>query len=173
MAEEEKEEEIVVKKSGDSRVLIMMVLCIAVIILTPAGVYYSMGAFINTAKEEVDNVESKNYHEVVMDDITVPAFKTMGKHFIQVQITVHVSNESLVGLFAESKDGAKSLVKVFTANTIDILRTRKIEELDGSIAQKKKLQNDIMRMMNDVKNELAPDKKGEIFRLYFSKYTIQ
>ena len=46
MAEEENKEaegeEIVVKKSGNSQVMIMMVLCIAVILLTPFAVIYTL-----------------------------------------------------------------------------------------------------------------------------------
>lgn len=165
-------EEIVVKKPGDSRVIIMMVLCMAVIVLTPAGVYYSMSAFMNTAAETVEK-EPDDYTEVFMEKITVNTAGSIGSHFIQVEVTLHISDPSMASLFEDPKDGNKSLKRVFKAKVIDTLRVRNIKEFDGSAAQKKKLEDDLMRILNDTKTQMAPEKKGQIFRLFFSEYTIQ
>ena len=169
---EENDEEIIVKKPGDSRIIIMMILCMAVIVLTPAGVYYSMGAFMNTAAETVEK-EPDDYTEVVMDKITVNTAGSIGSHFIQVEITLHLSDPEMAKLFEEPKDGNKSLKRVFKAKVIDTLRVRNIKEFDGSAAQKKKLEDDLMRILNDTKNQMAADVTGQIFRLFFSEYTIQ
>ena len=117
--------------------------------------------------------EARDYYEVVMDDITSSIAKTKGQHFIQVEVVVHLSNVGLTDLFALPENYSKTLVNIYRANIIDILRTSKFEELDGSSDQKKKLQNDIMHMMNNTNEVFAPEKKGKIVRIFFSKYTLQ
>lgn len=177
MADEAENEDVVVNKSGDSRVLIMMVLCMAVIVLTPLGVYYAMGTFLNTAAETVANNSSQDYEEIVMEKITVNTQGSRGQHFIQVEITLHVSKKEMVKLFIEPKDAVegdpKSLKKVFQAKIIDALRMRKMEDIDGSAAQKRKLADDIRRILNHTKMQMQPDVEGQVTRLFFSQYSIQ
>ena len=63
--------------------------------------------------------------------------------------------------------------KVFQAKIIDILRTKVMEDLEGSASVKKKLEKDVLLTLNGVKNELAPEIQGQVMRVYFSKYILQ
>ena len=70
MAEEENKEaegeEIVVKKSGNSQVMIMMVLCIAVILLTPFAVIYTLRVFDGAEQADVSSaIETKQPTDVI------------------------------------------------------------------------------------------------------------
>ena len=79
----------------------------------------------------------------------------------------------MLALFQDPADGVKSLKKVFHAKIIDILRTKVMEDLEGSASVKKKLEKDVLLTLNAVKNELAPEVQGQVIRVYFSKYILQ
>lgn len=178
MADEEKKdgegEEIVVKKSGNSQIMIMMVLCIAVILLTPFAVIYTLRIFDGAEQEKVSDVEPEDYQEVTLDEISVNISRSSGQHIILVELTLHLTKgPAMKGLFEDPADGVKSLKKVFQANIIDILRTKVMEDLEGSASVKKKLEKDIMLTLNSVKNELAPEIQGQVMRVFFSRYILQ
>ncbi|MCM8530402.1 MAG: flagellar basal body-associated FliL family protein [Lentisphaeraceae bacterium] len=178
MADEEKKdgegEEIVVKKSGNSQIMIMMVLCIAVILLTPFAVIYTLRIFDGAEQEKVSDVEPEDYQEVTLDEISVNISRSSGQHIVLVELTLHLTKgPAMKALFEDPADGVKSLKKVFQANIIDILRTKVMEDLEGSASVKKKLEKDIMLTLNSVKNELAPEIQGQVMRVFFSRYILQ
>lgn len=176
MAEEENEEkeEIVVKKSGGSKqIMIMFVLCIAVIILTPVAVLYALKIFDGTEPEKV-SAEPDKYNEVTLEEISVNISRSSGQHVILVELTIHLTPEpQMMALFMKPGEGAKSLLKVFQAEIIDILRTKVMEDLEAGNSVKKKLEQDIKLTLNKVKSELAPDIPGQVLRVYFSRYMLQ
>ncbi|MCM8535177.1 MAG: flagellar basal body-associated FliL family protein [Lentisphaeraceae bacterium] len=178
MADEEKKdgegEEIVVKKSGNSHIMIMMVLCIAVILLTPFAVIYTLRIFDGAEQEKISDVEPEDYQEVTLDEISVNISRSSGQHIVLVELTLHLTKgPKMKALFEDPADGVKSLKKVFQANIIDILRTKVMEDLEGSASVKKKLEKDIMLTLNSVKNELAPEIQGQVMRVFFSRYILQ
>jgi len=176
MADEEKNEnneEIVVKKSGNKQVMIMFVLCIAVIVLTPVAVLYALKIFDGTEQEKVRD-KPKKYQEVTLDEISVNISRSSGQHVILVEITLHLTDDpEILPLFLKPGEGAKSLLKVFQAEIIDILRTRVMEDLEAGNTVKKKLEKDIKLTLNNVKSELAPEIPGQVLRVYFSRYMLQ
>lgn len=170
---EENKEEIVVKKSGNKQIMIMFVLCIAVIVLTPVAVIYALNIFDGTEPEKV-RAEPDKYQEVTMDEISVNISRSSGQHVILVELTIHLTNEpEILALFNKPGEGAKSLLKVFQAEIIDILRTRVMEDLEAGNTVKKKLEKDIKLTLNKVKSELAPEVPGQVMRVYFSRYMLQ
>lgn len=168
-------EEIVVKKSGNSQVMIMMVLCIAVILLTPFAVIYTLRVFDGAEQADVSSaIETKKYQEVTLEGISVNISRSSGQHIILVDVTLHLTEQpAMKALFEDPADGVKSLKKVFQAKIIDILRTKVMEDLEGSASVKKKLEKDVLLTLNGVKNELAPEIQGQVMRVYFSKYILQ
>lgn len=175
MADEEaKEEEIVVKKSGNSQIMIMFVLCISVIVLTPFAVLYALKVFDGTDHEEVQQSPGDKYSEVTITGISVNIADSSGQHVALVELTMHVTPETkMVALFGDGKDGSRSLLKVFQANIIDILRVQTMKDLEGEASKKKKLEDMIKVKLNQVKSELANDITGQVLRVYFSKYMLQ
>ncbi len=175
MAEEnENKEEIVVKKSGNKQIMIMFILCIAVILLTPAAVIYALKTFDGTPEEKVITV-TDDYSEITMENITVNISRSSGQHLLMVDLTLHITNTpEMIALFAKPADGGpKSLLKVFNAEIIDILRTKVMEDLEAGGGVKKKLEQDIKLTLNKVKTQLQPGVEGEVMRVYFSKYMLQ
>ena len=79
----------------------------------------------------------------------------------------------MLALFGDGKDGGKSLKKVFQAEIIDIMRIQTMKDLEGEASKKKKLEERIKVKLNQIKSELAPDIKGQILRVYFSRYMLQ
>jgi flagellar basal body-associated protein FliL len=176
MAEEEikEEEEIVVKKSGNSQVMIMMVLCIAVILLTPFAVIYTLRIFDGAESEKVGTSEPLKYQEVTLDEISVNIARSGGQHIVLVELTIHLTpGDKMKALFEDPAEGSTSLKKVFQSQIIDILRTKVMEDLEGSASVKKKLEKDVLLTLNKVKNELASDIQGQVIRVYFSRYILQ
>ena len=170
---EENNEEIVVKKSGNSQIMIMFILCLAVIILTPFSVFYVLDIF-NGVEPEKASVQHDEYQEVTMEDISVNISRSSGQHVILVELTIHVTPEpEMKALFMKPAEGQVSLLKVFQAEIIDILRTKVMEDLEGSNSVKRKLEKDIKLTLNKVKNELQPKIPGQVLRVYFSKYMLQ
>ena len=176
MADEEnaeEKEEIVVKKSGNKQIMIMFVLCIAVIVLTPVAVLYALNIFDGTEPEKVGE-GPKKYQEVTLDEISVNISRSSGQHVILVEITLHLTDDAaLMPLFLKPGEGGKSLLKVFQAEIIDILRTRVMEDLEAGNTVKKKLEKDIKLTLNNIKGELAPEVPGQVLRVYFSRYMLQ
>lgn len=170
---EENSEEIVVKKSGSKQIMIMFVLCIAVIVLTPVAVLYALKIFDGTDQEKTSE-EPDKYNEVTLDEISVNISRSSGQHIILVELTVHVTSEpEMLLLFDKPAEGTVSLKKVFQAEIIDILRTKVMEDLEAGNSVKKKLEKDIKLTLNKVKAELAPEIKGQVLRVYFSRYMLQ
>ncbi|MCM8525942.1 MAG: flagellar basal body-associated FliL family protein [Lentisphaeraceae bacterium] len=177
MADEEKpqedNEEIVVKKSGSKQIMIMFVLCIAVIVLTPVAVLYALKIFDGTEPEKT-SAEPDKYNEVTMEEISVNISRSSGQHVILVEVTIHLTSEpEMLKLFEKPAEGSTSLLKVFQAEIIDILRTKVMEDLEAGNSVKKKLEKDIKLTLNKVKAELAPHIKGQVLRVYFSRYMLQ
>ena len=171
--EESNGEEIVVKKSGNKQIMIMFVLCIAVIVLTPVAVLYALNIFDGTEPEKV-SAEPDKYTEVTMEEISVNISRSSGQHLILVEITLHLTpDDKMKLLFEKPAEGAKSLLKVFQAEIIDILRTKVMEDLEAGNSVKKKLEKDIKLTLNKIKNELAPEVPGQVLRVYFSRYMLQ
>ena len=168
-------EEIVVKKSGNSQIMIMMVLCIAVILLTPFAVIYTLRIFDGAEQEKVSgDTTLQDYEEVTLSEISVNISRSSGQHIILVDLTLHITKgPKMKALFEDPADGMKSLKKVFQAKVIDILRTKVMEDLEGSASVKKKLEKDVLLTINSVKNELAPEIQGQVIRVYFSRYILQ
>lgn len=170
---EENSEEIVVKKSGSKQIMIMFVLCIAVIVLTPVAVLYALKIFDGTEPEKT-TAEPDKYTEVTMEEISVNIGRSSGQHVILVEVTAHLTSEpEMFALFQKPAEGQVSLLKVFQAEIIDILRTKVMEDLEAGNSVKKKLEKDIKLTLNKVKAELAPSVPGQVLRVYFSRYMLQ
>lgn len=171
--EKEEKEEIVVNQSGNKQIMIMFVLCVAVIVLTPVAVLYALKIFDGTEPEKV-SAEPDKYNEVVMEEISVNIARSSGQHVVLVEPTIHLTPEpEMMALFMKAGEGGKSLLKVFQAEIIDILRSKVMADLEAGNSVKEKLQHDIKLTLNKVKSELAPEVPGQVLRVYFSRYMLQ
>ena len=144
-------------------------ICFVLMVVGVVGVViYQLSTFMG------ESSRNSRYTEFVMDTITVNTQGgAAGQHFVQVELTLHLSNPVLVSLFEYSSDGSKSLEKVFKSKVIDIIRVLDVNDLNGVSGQKEELEAKLLKTLNETKNEFAPEVQGRILRLFLSQYTIQ
>ncbi|MCM8528459.1 MAG: MotA/TolQ/ExbB proton channel family protein [Lentisphaeraceae bacterium] len=139
----------------------MSFICVTTIVLFVIGIFFS--------SEHEYNPEINNYVESSFEPMFFSTANSEGKKLV-IGITLHSSSYGIDSLTQEPSSGIKSLLRPMQAEIIDLLYSKKSEELVLNQLNQKELANEIKLSLNKLKNELAPEVPGEILSVYFYRF---
>ncbi len=110
-------------------IVMLIVLAILVLVFTPIVTILALKAFMpaDTTNPEIQN---KKYSEVMLEAFKFNVAGTQGTRFAQVEVSLEVSDESLLPYFQDkTPENSKGMLKKIRAEVLDILVERDLDNL--------------------------------------------
>ena len=115
-----------------------------------------------TLTQNTDNTEGESISKIEffsVRHIVVNPYGTNGRRFLAMDMSIGVSNKSVIGELADKDAQLRDKINTF-------LSRKTVAELTN-IVSKRKIKNDIKTLLNKMLD------KGEVSEIYFTKYVLQ
>ena len=115
-----------------------------------------------TLTQNTDNTEGESTSKIEffsVRHIVVNPYGTNGRRFLAMDMSIGVSNKSVIGELADKDAQLRDKINTF-------LSRKTVAELTN-IVSKRKIKNDIKTLLNKMLD------KGEVSEIYFTKYVLQ